>query len=230
MHINHWTKFFLREDIKKILLEISENLRKHETKTIFPTKENMFQAFNLCDLPNLKVVILGQDPYHGANQATGLSFSVPIDQRLPPSLKNIFKEIETDVGVKNTTGDLCHWARQGVLLLNSVLTVNQGVPASHKNVGWEKFTDEVIKYISGEKENVVFLLWGNFAISKRNIIDKANKQKEILHKNSSHNHLILTAPHPSPFSVHKGFFGCKHFSQANEFLKSKKLPPINWKN
>lgn len=230
MHINHWTKFFMREDIKEILMGISENLRKHTTKTIFPKQEDMFRAFNLCDVPNVKVVILGQDPYHGENQATGLSFSVPADQKLPPSLKNIFKELESDLGIKNTSGDLTKWAQQGVLLLNSVLTVNASEPASHKNVGWEKFTDEAIKYLATERDNLVFVLWGNFAISKRNIIDESNKQKEIIHKNTSHNHLILTAPHPSPFSVHRGFFGSKPFSKINNFLKSKNIKEIDWGN
>lgn len=230
MHINHWTKFFMREDIKEILIGISENLRKHDTKTIFPKQEDMFRAFNLCDVPNVKVVILGQDPYHGENQATGLSFSVPADQKLPPSLKNIFKELENDLGIKNTSGDLTKWAQQGVLLLNSVLTVNASEPASHKDVGWEKFTNEVIKYLATERDNLVFVLWGNFAISKRNIIDEANRQKEITHKNSSHNHLILTSPHPSPFSAHRGFFGSKPFSKINNFLKSKNIQEIDWKN
>jgi len=230
MQINHWTKFFMRQDIKDILMHISENLRGHAEKTIFPKSEDMFRAFTLCDVPNVKVVILGQDPYHGENQATGLSFSVPADQKLPPSLKNIFKEQESDLGIKNTSGDLTKWAKQGVLLLNSVLTVNKSEPASHKEVGWEKFTDEVIKYLANEKDNLVFILWGNFAISKRNIIDEANKQKETVQKNISRNHLIITSPHPSPFSARKGFFGSKPFSKTNEFLKSKNIPEIDWRN
>jgi uracil-DNA glycosylase len=214
----------MREDIKTILIQISENLRTHDGKIIFPKKENMFRAFDLCDLPNVKVVILGQDPYHGEDQATGLSFSVPPNQKLPPSLKNIFKELETDTGIKNTSGDLTNWAKLGVLLLNSVLTVNKQEPASHKNVGWEKFTDETIKYIASQRENVVFILWGNFAISKRKIIDEINKNKPL-----EKQHLILTAPHPSPFSVHKGFFGCKHFSKTNHFLKSKNISKVDWR-
>jgi uracil-DNA glycosylase len=218
----------MQDSIKTILMQISEDLRKHDTKTIFPKQENMFLAFNLCDLPNTKVVILGQDPYHSENQATGLSFSVPADQKLPPSLKNIFKELETDLGINNTSGDLTSWARQGVLLLNSVLTVNKQEPASHKNVGWERFTDEAIKHVATERDNVVFILWGNFAINKRKIIDDANKEKEIKFGDSNKNHLVLTAPHPSPFSVHKGFFGCKHFSKTNAFLKSKNIPEIDW--
>jgi uracil-DNA glycosylase len=215
----------MREDIKNILMEISENLRLHNNKTIFPAKENMFRAFNLCDIPNTKVVILGQDPYHGENQATGLSFSVPVDQKLPPSLQNIFKELKSDLGITNTSGDLTKWAQQGVLLLNSVLTVNKQEPASHKNVGWEKFTDRVIKYLSEEKNNLVFILWGNFAISKKNIIDNINSTKTI-----STQHLILTSSHPSPFSAHKGFFGSKPFSKTNQFLNSKNIPCINWAN
>jgi uracil-DNA glycosylase len=219
MQINHWTKFFMRQDIKDILMHISENLRGHADKTIFPKSEDMFRVFSLCDVPHVKVVILGQDPYHGENQATGLSFSVPAEQKLPPSLKNIFKELETDLGIKNTSGDLTKWAQQGVLLLNSVLTVNKSEPASHKEVGWEKFTDEVIKYLANEKDRLVFILWGNFAITKKSLIESANK-----------NHLILSSPHPSPFSARKGFFGSRPFSKTNTFLKSKNIPEIDWKN
>jgi len=225
MQINHWTKFFMRQDIKDILMHISENLRGHADKTIFPKSEDMFRAFTLCDVPNVKVVILGQDPYHGENQATGLSFSVPADQKLPPSLKNIFKELETDLNIKNTSGDLTTWAKRGVLLLNSVLTVNKSEPASHQKIGWEKFTDEVIKYLANEKDNLVFVLWGNFAITKRTIIDELNKNKS-----SDKQHLILTSPHPSPFSARKGFFGSKPFSKTNTFLKSKNITEIDWKN
>jgi uracil-DNA glycosylase len=217
MYINHWQVFFIRPNIKNILLEISEKIRAHEKKVIFPKKEDLFRAFLLCDVPQVKVVILGQDPYHGENQATGLSFSVPEGQKLPPSLQNIFKELEDDLSIKNTNGDLSKWASEGVLLLNSVLSVNKGEPASHKEVGWEKFTDEVIKYLSDEKENLVFVLWGNFAISKKNLINE-NK------------HLVITSPHPSPFSVHKGFFGSKPFSKINNFLKSKNIKEIDWKN
>jgi uracil-DNA glycosylase len=217
LQINHWQKFFLRDDIKKILLDISEKVRKHEENIIYPKKENLFKAFFLCDVPNVKVVILGQDPYHGPDQAVGLSFSVPPSQKLPPSLQNIFKELESDLKIKNTNGDLTKWAEQGVLLLNSVLTVNAGAPASHRDVGWEIFTDEVIKYLSDEKENIVFVLWGNFAIGKRKLIDEKK-------------HLVVTAPHPSPLSSHRGFFGSRPFSKINEYLKSKNISPIDWKN
>jgi len=184
--------------------------------TIYPPPKQIFNAFELCSFDIVKVVILGQDPYHGQGQAHGLAFSVPDDVRTPPSLLNIFKEVKSDLGViMPNNGNLERWAKQGVLLLNTTLTVEQGLANSHQNFGWEKFTDAVIKNISDKKNNIVFLLWGTYAISKKPLID-ADK------------HLILTAPHPSPFSAHRGFLGCQHFSQTNEYLGMQKITPIIW--
>jgi uracil-DNA glycosylase len=186
-------------------------------EAIFPPAPLIFNAFSLCPFDQVKVVLLGQDPYHGTGEAHGLCFSVPNGVRIPPSLKNIFKEIETDlqVQVSPMTGNLESWARQGILLLNATLTVAKDSPGSHQGLGWETFTDAVIKKLSQEKSGIVFLLWGKFAGTKSSLIDESK-------------HLILKAPHPSPFSVHTGFFGCRHFSQTNSYLKSKGLTPINW--
>lgn len=188
---------------------------KAEGKTIFPPGRMIFKAFELTPLDRVKVVILGQDPYHGPGQAMGLSFSVPENVPAPPSLKNIFKEIETDLGVSMSgKPDLEKWARQGVMLLNSILTVRSGEPASHSRIGWQQFTDAVIRCISDNCEGVVFLLWGNFARSKRELIDTSR-------------HHVLEAAHPSPLA--KGaFFGCRHFSKTNEFLASEGRGPIDW--
>jgi len=184
--------------------------------TIFPKEEFIFEAFNRTSFDNVKVVLLGQDPYHGAGQAHGLCFSVNKGVKLPPSLKNIYKEIKSDLGVEPALhGDLSSWADQGVFMLNSTLTVRESSPGSHQQQGWETFTDEVIKIISRDKKNVVFILWGKFAQSKAALID-------------SEKHFILQAAHPSPFSAHNGFFGCKHFSKTNEFLDSKGINPIDW--
>lgn len=182
---------------------------------IFPPGSQIFRAFDLTPVPELKVVILGQDPYHGFGQAHGLSFSVPDGVPAPPSLKNIFKEIESDLGVKMSGyPNLEKWARQGVLLLNAVLTVRSGVAASHSKIGWEEFTDAVIRYISDNCEGVVFLLWGNFARSKSVLIDRSR-------------HHVLEAAHPSPLA-RGAFFGCRHFSQTNAILSSRGLQPIDW--
>ena len=184
--------------------------------TVFPAQSLIFNAFNLCPFDQVKVVILGQDPYHGTGQAHGLAFSVPDGVHSPPSLKNIYKEIRTDIGQEiPTSGNLEHWAKQGVLLLNSTLTVEKSLAASHQKLGWEKFTDVVIQKISEEKEHVVFLLWGNLAKSKSAIIDDSK-------------HLVLKAAHPSPFSAYNGFFGCKHFSQTNTYLAQHHQSPIKW--
>ena len=192
------------------------NQRAQAGATIYPPKGQWFRAFELTDFKQTKVVILGQDPYHNPGQAQGLSFSVPKGTPLPPSLRNIYQEIETDLGVHpGAEGDLSAWAKQGVLLLNSVLTVEENTPGAHANQGWETFTDTVIKLISDRKEHVVFLLWGAYAQKKAALIDASK-------------HLILRAPHPSPLSAHRGFFGCKHFSQANDYLKMHHLTPINW--
>ena len=186
------------------------------TKKIYPSPKNLFTAFNLCPFPDVKVVILGQDPYHGPNQAHGLSFSVPEGHPTPPSLKNIFKEIESDIGTPSPThGNLTNWAKQGVFLLNAILTVEAGKPASHRLLGWETFTDAIIQTLATKREHLVFILWGSYA-----------KKKEVLIPNERH--LILTAPHPSPYSATSGFFGCKHFSKANAYLQKHNKPPITW--
>lgn len=183
---------------------------------IYPPQELVFNALNLTPLPNVKVVILGQDPYHGLNQAQGLAFSVPEGVRIPPSLKNIYQEIESDTGhTQPNSGNLERWATQGVLLLNATLTVEAAKPGSHQGLGWELFTDAIIKKINDKKEHVVFMLWGNFARSKKTFIDTKK-------------HLVLEAPHPSPFSAHTGFLGSKHFSKANDYLKQHGQKPIQW--
>ena len=177
---------------------------------------NIFNAFRYTDYNDVRAVIIGQDPYHGAGQAHGLCFSVKKGVQKPPSLVNIFKEIESDLGITPPNhGELTDWAKQGVLLLNAVLTVREGQPTSHKAAGWETFTDAVIKTISDTKQNVVFLLWGAYAGNKSKLIDDSK-------------HLVLKAPHPSPLSSYRGFFGCKHFSQANAYLLEKGLQPIQW--
>ncbi len=184
-------------------------------KKIFPPGSQIFRAFDLTPVPQVKVVILGQDPYHGLGQAHGLSFSVPDGVPAPPSLKNIFREIESDLGIRMSGyPNLEKWARQGVLLLNAVLTVRSGEAASHSKIGWEEFTDAVIKYISDNCEGVVFMLWGNFARSKRGLIDLSR-------------HHVLEAAHPSPLA-RGAFFGCRHFSQANSLLASHGRSPVDW--
>jgi uracil-DNA glycosylase len=183
---------------------------------IFPAGNNIFNAFNQTTFENVKVVLLGQDPYHGIGQAMGLSFSVPKGVKPPPSLVNIFKELKSDIGLPiPTNGDLTPWAKQGVLLLNAVLTVRENEPASHAKIGWMHFTDAVIKKISDEKKGIVFLLWGKFAEQKQILIDETK-------------HFVLKAAHPSPFSADKGFFGCKHFSKTNELLAKQGLQVIDW--
>lgn len=184
---------------------------------IYPPAKQIFQAFNLTPFDKVKVVILGQDPYHGKGQAHGLSFSVPNGVNPPPSLVNIFKEIESDLGVKvaKTNGNLDDWARQGVLLLNAILTVRANSPASHRDFGWEKLTNTAIKALSDKKEHLVFLLWGKFAQEKESLIDASK-------------HLILKVPHPSPYSANSGFFGCKHFSKTNDYLLKTGQTPIGW--
>ncbi len=189
---------------------------EYQTQTIYPPGKEIFRAFDCCDFDQIKVVIIGQDPYHGAGQANGLCFAVRDGIRLPPSLVNIFKEIESDLGKPiPTSGDLERWAKQGVLLLNATLTVRSSTAGSHQNKGWEQFTDAVIQTISEEKENVVFILWGAYAQKKGQVIDR-NK------------HFVLMSPHPSPFSAFSGFFGCKHFSKTNAYLKKKGMKEIEW--
>ncbi len=184
----------------------------------YPPSEMIFNAFTLCPFSKIKVVILGQDPYHGPGQAHGLAFSVPESVNIPPSLRNIYKELNADVGRPRAAvsrGNLTKWATQGVLLLNSTLSVAAGRPNSHKNFGWETFTDAVITHISEQKDHVVFILWGGFAAKKAALIDKEK-------------HFILTAPHPSPLSAHRGFFGSRHFSKTNTYLKNTGQTPISW--
>ncbi|MFN3403137.1 MAG: uracil-DNA glycosylase [Cytophagaceae bacterium] len=191
---------------------------KEEKKqyTLYPPGQLIFSAFDKCPFDEVKVVIIGQDPYHGPGQANGLCFSVADNIPLPPSLQNIFKEIKSDLGKEiPKTGNLERWAKQGVLLLNATLTVRANSPGSHQKRGWEEFTDAVIKILSDEKENLVFILWGAYAQKKGAII---NREK----------HCVLSAAHPSPFSAHSGFFGCKHFSKSNEYLRSKGKKEIEW--
>ncbi len=215
-----WNKelkdYFLTKNWKNLSNFIKNECENKNIK-IFPEFKNIFNAFNLTSFSKIKVVILGQDPYHDEGQAVGLSFSVPKGFTLPPSLKNIYKEIERDLNIKKdfTDGNLEKWAEQGVFLLNSILTVEAHEPASHKNKGWEEFTDFVIKKISDKKNNTVFILWGNYAKSKKILIDTKK-------------HLVLESAHPSPFSAYNGFFGCKHFSKCNKYLKKYKKGIISW--
>ena len=215
-----WSKVLKEEFHKDYFIYLSETVTKFyasETNRLFPPEELIFHAFDLCSFEKLKVVILGQDPYPTYGNANGLSFSVADSVKvLPKSLKNIFLEVQDDLKIdfpKN--GNLERWANQGVLLLNSILTVDEGSPNSHRDIGWEQFTDAVIHKISTEKSNIVFLLWGTKAIAKKEIID-CNK------------HLVLTAPHPSPLSAYRGFFGCKHFSHTNQYFRKLGKTEINW--
>ena len=191
--------------------------KRYETTRAFPEKTNIFKAFSLTKLDNLKVVILGQDPYHGYGQAQGLAFSTPSNIKNPPSMQNILQEIASDLQRPSICldGDLTSWAEQGVLLLNTVLTVEEAKAGSHQKLGWEIFTDNIIKYISDNKENIIFILWGSPAISKSKLINKSK-------------HHLLTAPHPSPLSSYRGFFGCKHSSKTNEILNKSGKTQIIW--
>jgi uracil-DNA glycosylase len=210
-------KIRLESEFKKVYFENLINFVKAEfiTAKIFPPGRLIFNAFEKCPFENVRVVIIGQDPYHNEGQADGLSFSVQDGVRFPPSLMNIFKEIHDDLGVPiPESGNLERWARQGVLMLNAVLTVRANAPTSHQKMGWEYFTDKVIELISNEKENVVFLLWGKYAQEKGKIIDR-------------NRHLVLEAAHPSPLAG-GAFFGCKHFSKTNIFLEEKGLKKIDW--
>ena len=214
-----WLEHLKEEFQKEYMLNLKKKLLELKNKKIifYPQGDKIFNAFNLTPLNNVKVVILGQDPYHGPNQAHGLCFSVPQSVKPPPSLVNIFKELESDTGKKRNyhDGNLEHWARQGVFLLNTTLTVEKSKPLSHRDYGWSEFTDRVISLISNKLDNIVFILWGSFAQSKKQLID-------------SNKHLILTAPHPSPLSAHRGFFGSKPFSKTNNFLHSKQIDMVKW--
>lgn len=212
-----WAKELEGEFCKDYMVVLENFLQTaYATKTIYPPKDQIFSAFNLTPFEKVKVVIIGQDPYHGPNQAHGLCFSVQPGIKNPPSLANIYKEVESDLNIKMPPhGHLKAWAEQGVLMLNSILTVEEGKPMSHKNLGWEQFTDKVIDIINEKKENVVFMLWGAPAQAKAKNVDPKK-------------HFILKSVHPSPLSSYRGFFGCKHFSQCNDYLISKGIKPINW--
>lgn len=191
-------------------------LQQQAGKSIYPAGDVLFRAFELTPFEQVKIVILGQDPYHGLGQAHGLSFSVPVGIAVPPSLKNIYKELHADLGFEIPAhGYLASWAQQGVLLLNSVLTVEQGEAGAHRGQGWEQFTDQVITKLNQQREGVVFLLWGAYAQKKGAFIDQDK-------------HCVLTAPHPSPLSAHRGFLGCQHFSKANQYLQQQGQAPVNW--
>lgn len=214
-----WKKRLKSEFEKEYFLQLVQLLKneKNSNQLIFPPGQQIFEAFNKTDFNKVKIVIIGQDPYHGQGQAHGLSFSVQEGIKPPPSLINIYKELESDLGIQmpRNYGNLTHWAKQGVLLLNATLTVRANQPNSHAGIGWQQFTDQVIDILNKEKQHLVFMLWGNFAKEKGIHIDEKR-------------HLILRAPHPSPFSADKGFFGCRHFSSANHYLMQNGIEPIDW--
>ncbi len=214
---NHktWKSFINFETKKPYFKKIKDHLISDnaEGKIVLPEPKNFFRAFDLCELNKVKVIIIGQDPYHTPGVPNGLAFSVNKNQKLPPSLINIFRELESDLGVKNSSGDLSAWSRQGVLLLNTSLSVCAGLPASHSNIGWENFTNAVIEEIQ-KKKNMIFLLWGKHAQQKKALIQE--------------NNFILEAAHPSPLSANNGFFGCNHFSKINNLLTSLGSDPIDW--
>lgn len=215
-----WAEKLKGEFEKEYFAELTTFVKnEYRERKVYPAPKNIFHAFDLCPFEKVKVVILGQDPYHGAGQANGLAFAVDDSQAVPPSLQNIFKEIQTDCGLPFEAlakkGDLTRWATQGVLLLNATLTVRAHNAGSHQGRGWELFTDAVINILSEEREHLVFILWGNYARAKGAHIDR-------------NRHLVLEAPHPSPFSASSGFFGCRHFSKANEYLVAHNETPIDW--
>ncbi|MBP9711195.1 MAG: uracil-DNA glycosylase [Candidatus Pacebacteria bacterium] len=213
-----WQEHLKDEFDQPYFAELAAFVKKeYVDEVIYPPPKHVFRAFDLAPFEEVKVVILGQDPYHGPKQANGLCFAVEEGIRLPPSLQNIFKEIEAEFGekMKNTGGDLSRWAKQGVLLLNATLTVRAHLAGSHQNKGWEKFTDAAIKALSDEREGLVFILWGNYARQKGAHIERTK-------------HLVLESPHPSPFSAYNGFFGNGHFKKANEYLESHGKTPIDW--
>ena len=212
-----WTSILEEEFSKNYFRKIMREVKNCNSKDLLcPKRENIFRAFEITNFSDLKIVILGQDPYHGENQANGLAFAVNENNKTPPSLRNIFKEIKNDLKIAPLTSkDLESWASQGVLLLNSSLSVKLGIANSHSKLGWELFTNKILKEISLMKNKVVFVLWGNFAKKKESLIDTKK-------------HLILKAPHPSPLSAYRGFFGCKHFSKANDFLRKNDLKEIIW--
>lgn len=211
-------KVILKDEFEKTYFKILTDFvrKEYQTQTVYPPAKLIFNAFDLCPFDKVKVVIIGQDPYHGPGQAHGLCFSVNDGIDVPPSLVNIYKEIKEDLGIEPpASGNLERWAKQGVLLLNATLTVRARTAGSHQNKGWEEFTDRVIKELSEKRKDVVFMLWGSYAQKKGAIIDTKK-------------HCVLTSVHPSPLSAYRGFLGCKHFSKANEYLKSKGLAEICW--
>ncbi|MEA2702048.1 MAG: uracil-DNA glycosylase [Candidatus Parcubacteria bacterium] len=213
-----WKKALEEEFGKNYFKELTDFVKKeYAERKVYPAPKNIFRAFELTPFDEVKVVILGQDPYHGPGQAIGLSFAVNEGVRLPPSLQNIFKELEDDLGesIKDSGGDLSRWAKQGVLLLNATLTVRAGAAGSHQGKGWELFTDAAIKALSDQREHLVFILWGNYARQKGAVIDRSK-------------HLVIESAHPSPFSAANGFFGSKPFSKANEYLKENGGKPVDW--
>ena len=212
-----WLPLFSAQQELPYFIELEEFvLKAYASNQVFPPFNLLFNAFNHCLPRDVKVVILGQDPYHGDHQAHGLAFSVPESVAFPPSLRNIFKELEQDLHIIiPTSGNLEHWANQGVLLLNAVLSVQKDMPASHAQKGWEELSDSVIRYLNLEYNHLVFMLWGNYARSKKKFIDASR-------------HLILEAAHPSPLSAHRGFFGCRHFSKTNAYLSQHQKNPISW--
>lgn len=214
---NNWDDILKDEFDKQYYLELREFLiKEYKSHLIYPDKYKIFEALKLTDYEDVKIVILGQDPYHGPNQAHGLAFSVSLGVPIPPSLLNIYKELERDMNFRIPNhGYLVDWSKQGVLLLNTALTVRAGMANTHRGKGWEVFTDQVIRHLSLREKPMVFLLWGKNAAEKEALIDTSK-------------HLVLKAPHPSPLSAHRGFLGCGHFSKANEFLTKNSIAPINW--
>lgn len=212
-----WKEALQEEFGQEYFAKLTEFVKgEYKNGAVYPPPKFIFRAFELTPFDKVKVVILGQDPYHGAGQANGLSFAVPPSVRVPPSLQNIFKELEDDIGpLIHKTGDLERWAAQGVLLLNATLTVRASTPGSHQHQGWEQFTDAVIKALNDQRERLVFILWGNYARLKGAHIDRSK-------------HLVLESPHPSPFSAHSGFFGSKPFSKTNNYLEEHGQEPIDW--
>lgn len=215
---NDWDILLQDEYQKEYFKKLLDFVKKeYQTKTIYPKQNEVFNAFRYTSFDNVKVVILGQDPYHGPNQAEGLSFSVSNEVLKPPSLQNIFKELESDLGISfPKSNSLKPWAKQGVLLLNAVLTVEEHKPTSHKDKGWETFTDDIIKILNNKQEPVVFILWGAYARNKKSLITNSR-------------HLIIESAHPSPFSARNGFFGSKPFSRTNKFLRGNNLKEIDWR-
>lgn len=214
---NSWDQILNEEYNKEYFKKIVQFINKeYKEKTIFPPKSRILRALNLTDYKDVKVIILGQDPYHGEHEANGLAFAVSNGIKLPPSLQNIYKELNQDLGLPiANVGNLECWAKEGVLLLNAVLTVEKDKPASHKNIGWEQFTDAIIKKLNEKDDPIVFILWGNFARSKKNFITNPK-------------HYVIESPHPSPFSARYGFFGSKPFSKTNDFLKKSGQKEIDW--